>query len=82
MSIEKRLDMLNNRTGEDTQFFGVEVEVLQIDNSCPSVNFNVVAIPRKWRNPKQRSRGFRGSARHNESNTGILSRALMDTAEQ
>ena len=59
------LDMLNNRTGEDTQFFGVEVEVLQIDNSRPSVTFKLVAIPRKWRNPKQRSRGS-GGVRHNE----------------
>ena len=55
------LDMLNNRTGEDTQFFGVEVEVLQIDNSRPSVNFKLVAIPRKWRNPKRMSGGSRGT---------------------
>ena len=53
--------MLNNRTGEDTQFFGVEVEVLQIGNSRPSVNFKLVAIPRKWRNPKRMSGGSRGT---------------------
>ena len=55
------LDYLNHRTGEDTQFFGVEVEVLQIDNSRPSVNFKLVAIPRKWRNPKRMSGGSRGT---------------------
>ncbi len=53
------LDLLNQRTDEDTQFFGVEVEVLKIDNSRPSVNFKLVAIPRKWRNPKQRVGGGR-----------------------
>lgn len=53
------LDLLNQRTDEDTQFFGVEVEVLKIDNSRPSVNFKLVVIPRKWRNPKQRVGGGR-----------------------
>ncbi len=57
------LDLLNQRTDEDTQFFGVEAEVLKIDNSRPSVNFKLVAIPRKWRNPKQRVGGGR-SERH------------------
>ena len=43
------LDLLNRRTGEDTEFFGVEVELWQIDNSRPAVNFNLVATPNEWR---------------------------------
>ena len=57
------LDLLNQRTDEDTQFFGVEVELTKIGDSLPAPNFKLVAIPRKWRNPKQRIGGGR-SERH------------------
>ena len=43
------LDLLNRRTGADTDFFGVEVELWQIDDSRPAVNFNLVATPDEWR---------------------------------
>ena len=42
------LDYLNSRTGEDTKFFGVVVEVWKIDNSRPAVNFDLVATPNEW----------------------------------
>ena len=57
------LDLLNQRTGEDTQFFGIEMELSKIGDSLPAPNFKLVAIPRKWRNPKQRVGGGR-SERH------------------
>ncbi len=41
----KALDLLNQRTGEDTQFFGLEVELLKIGDSLPAVNFNLVSGP-------------------------------------
>ena len=41
----KALDLLNHRTGEDTQFFGLEVELLKIGDSHPAVNFNLVSGP-------------------------------------
>ena len=43
------LDFLNNRTGEDTQFFGVEIKVWKIGNSNPAPYFNVVVTPNEWR---------------------------------
>lgn len=43
------LDWLNHRTGEDTQFFGVTVELWRIADSLPAPHFNVVATPNGWR---------------------------------
>ena len=42
------LDLLNRRTDEDTQFFGVEAELWKIDDSRPAVNFKLVATPNEW----------------------------------
>ena len=43
------LNLLNHRTGEESDFFGVEVEVWKIADSPPAVNFNLVSTPNEWR---------------------------------
>ncbi len=49
------LDFLNLRTGEDTQFFGVEIELWKIGNSYPAPHFKLVATPNDWRKQTVRS---------------------------
>ncbi len=43
------LDWLNQRTGEDTQFFGVAVELWRIADSPPAPHFRLEATPNEWR---------------------------------
>lgn len=42
------LDWLNRGDGATTEYFGVVVELLQIDGSKPAVNLRVVASPNNW----------------------------------
>lgn len=42
------IDWLNERTSEDTRFFGVEIEVVRIGDSDPAPAFRLVAQPNDW----------------------------------
>jgi hypothetical protein len=42
------LNWLNEHTDEDTNFFGVEIQLIQIDNSRPAVTFVLAAQPNGW----------------------------------
>ena len=76
------LDLLNRRTGEDTEFFGIEVELWRIDDSRPAVNFNLVATPNEWRretvrNVRRPSNVSRKGGRYRE-----FFQELMDTLRE
>jgi Domain of unknown function (DUF4268) len=42
---QKALDWLNDHTNDEISFYGVQVELWQIDDSKPAVRFNVVSRP-------------------------------------
>lgn len=42
------LDMLNRRTHDDSEFYGVVVELWKIDGSRPAPHFRVVSAPNNW----------------------------------
>ena len=51
------LDLLNRRTGEDTEFFGIEVELWQIDDSRLAPYFKPIVTPNEWRKQTVRPTG-------------------------
>ena len=75
------LDWLNQRTDENTQFYGVVVELWKIDNSRPAPYFSVVTAPNEWRkqNISNRQWGIAGSR---SQNTAMFHRQLAEKLER
>ncbi len=51
------LDWLNRGDGNDTEYFGVALEMVQIDSSAPAVNLRLVASPNNWSRERKRGQG-------------------------
>jgi len=48
------LDWLNAHTDEDIHVFGVELEMLQIDDSAPACHFKLTVMPNEWQKMQKR----------------------------
>ena len=76
------LEFLNGRTGEDTQFFGVVVEVWKIDESRPAVNFDLVAAPNEWRKQTVSTGRTRDNVSERRERYREFFQGLIDTLRQ
>jgi len=63
------IDWLNNNTNDEIQFFAVELEVIQIDNSKPAVNFKLKAHPNEWTKSNKKVSQTRDSETQNAYQT-------------
>ncbi|OGG03052.1 MAG: hypothetical protein A3F83_07025 [Candidatus Glassbacteria bacterium RIFCSPLOWO2_12_FULL_58_11] len=57
------LEWLNQNTGSNISFFGVVIEVVQIDDSKPAYNFKPIVYPNEWRKRQRLPGGYQTSPR-------------------
>ena len=75
------LDYLNSRTGEDTEFFGVVVEVWKIDDSRPAPHFDPVVTPNEWRKERVGKQGDGRTSERSEKYRKFF-QSLIDTLRE
>lgn len=77
------LDWLNQRTGEDTQFFGVVVELWRIGDSLPAPHFKAVATPNEWgKKTISRVRGEAAVSSETDERHQTFFRPLLDALRE
>ncbi len=78
------LDWLNQRTGDDTQFFGVVVEAWKIDESRPAPHFRPVAMPNEWqkRTATESAKNSFGNVSERGERYRAFFQSLMDTLRE
>lgn len=64
------LDWLNEATEEGFSFFGIEIELLKIDNSNPAPQFKIISQPNTW------TKNIRESAQHSGELSGVKQQQL------
>jgi len=74
------LDWLNQHTDQETSFFGVLVELLQIDDSAPALNFKPVVFPNEWQKVRRKVADEQVSPRAESYRTFF--QALIDELRQ
>lgn len=57
------IEWLNQRTGTETHFFAIEIEVFRVDESRPAYNFKPVIFPNEWSKIKRGDRKDNPSAK-------------------
>lgn len=55
------LDWLNRGDNNETEYFGVEIELVRVDDSRPAPSFRLVAYPNNWSRAQRRTGGHDGA---------------------
>ena len=77
------LNFLNNRTDEDTQFFGVEIELWKIGESLVAPHFNLVSTPNEWRKQgANRTQQASGYVSERQERYRVFFQKLIDTMRE